>query len=508
MNNGTHAPLVTPSDAHDQNLLSNVRPSDWVNPAPASRYNLVVIGAGPAGLIAAAGAAGLGTKVALIEKHLLGGDCLNVGCVPSKALLRAARACADVRDAGQYGISVPPGSRADFPKIMERMRKLRSELSRHDAARRYQQLGVDVFIGRGQFIGPETVEVEGKELHFRKALIATGARAAVLPIPGLAESGVLTNESVFSLTQLPRRLAVIGAGAIGCELAQAFCRFGSHVTLFEAETTILPREDAEAAAILSRQLIRDGIQIVCGARIERIELTSGGKRIHLTNSGLAHAQEVDAVLVGIGRAPNVEGLNLEAAGVEHTKDGVAVNDYLKTANPRILAAGDVCSAHKFTHAADAMARIALQNALFGGRKRISALTIPSCIFTDPEIARVGMDERQAQHSGVALQTLVQRFDDVDRAVLDGETEGMVKLHVRAGTDRIVGATFVARHAGEMISEITTAMAGGMGLAKLAGVIHPYPTQAEAIKKVADSYNRTRLTPFVKSVLKRWFRLSG
>jgi pyruvate/2-oxoglutarate dehydrogenase complex dihydrolipoamide dehydrogenase (E3) component len=495
--------IVTPWDTHNQTLVANVRPAGWTNPVPASRYNLVVVGAGSAGLITAAGAAGLGAKVALVERHLMGGDCLNVGCVPSKALVRAARACAEVRDAGDFGVVVPPGVLVDFPRIMERMRELRARISPNDSALRYQKLGVDVFFGEGKFTGSETLEVNGQNLRFAKAVIASGTRAASLQIPGLADAGFLTNETIFSLTELPQRLAVIGAGPIGCELAQAFRRFGSTVTLFESESGILPREDQDAAEVVRRQFNRDGIETVCDVRIVRIEKTDGIKVIHFEQDGKAQTLEADEILVSGGRVPNVEGLHLDVADVNWTRQGVQVNDFLQTTNRRIYAAGDICLRHKFTHTADAAARIVIQNALFGGRKRMSSLTVPWCTYTDPEIAHVGIDEQEAARKGIAIRTYTQRFEEVDRAILDGERAGLVKVHVREGTDRVIGATIVARHAGEMISELTVAMTAKVGLAKLANIIHPYPTQAEAIKKIADAYNRSRLTPLLKRLLSAW-----
>ena len=499
---------IAPEDEHNRRLLANVHPPDWINPEPAPRYNLVVIGGGTAGLVTAAGAAGLGAKVALVERHLLGGDCLNVGCVPSKALLRAARAYADVRDASRYGVEVPSGTRVNFPAVMERMRRLRSELSPTDSAARFRSLGVDVFLGQGTFGGPDTVEVEGRRLRFRKAVIATGARAAALPIPGLAEVGSLTNETVFSLTDLPRRLAVIGAGPIGCELAQAFARFGAEVTLLEVAPQILIREDHDAAERVEKALRKDGIRTIVGCKIVRIEKCGDEKVLQLETGGTASELRVDEILVGVGRAPNLEGLNLEGAGVKYDKTkGVEVNDRLQTSNPRIYGAGDVCSAFKFTHMADALARIVIRNALFFGRAKASALTLPWCTYTDPEIAHVGLYEEEAQQKGIEVQTFVQEFDDVDRAVLDGETEGFVKVHVRRGSDKIVGATIVARHAGEMLAELTLAMSAGVGLGKIADTIHAYPTQVQAIRKVADAYNRTRLTPLVKSLFEQWLSWS-
>ena len=496
-------PDVRPHDEHNRLLVSNVHPPDWTNPTPAHRYNLVVIGAGTAGLVCAAGAAGLGARVALIERHLLGGDCLNVGCVPSKCVIRSSRVVGETQRAADLGMHVPDGTAADFPAVMERMRRLRARISHHDSVRRFQQLGVDVFLGDGRFSSRETITVNGQMLRFSKAVIATGARAASPPIPGLAEAGALTNETVFSLTALPRRLAVIGAGPIGCEMSQAFRRLGAEVWLLEAQRQLLGREDRDAAEILQGAFARDGIHVVLGCTILEVQTRGREKIIRFEGNGGCTDLAVDEILVGAGRAPNVEGLNLEAAGVAYSTTGVQVNDYLQTTNPRIYAAGDICLAHKFTHTADATARLVIQNALFLGRKKASALVIPWCTYTDPEIAHVGLSERDAAHEGIPIETFVRRFRDVDRAIADGEEDGFVKVHVRKGTDRIVGATLVARHAGEMLSEITLAMVGKIGLKTIATVIHPYPTQAEAIRQAADAYNRTRLTPWIRQLLTRW-----
>jgi len=495
---------VPSSDVHNQFLLSNVHPPDWANPEPAGRYNLVVVGAGTAGLISAAGAAGLGARVALVEREFLGGDCLNVGCVPSKALIRASRAAAEVRDAHDYGVEVPAGVRVNFPAVMERMRRLRASLSPNDSAARYRGLGVDVFFGEARFIGPETVEVGGRLLRFRRAVIATGARAARPNIPGLADAGFLTNETVFTLTELPPRLAVLGAGPVGCELAQAFARFGAQVSLLGNRPQIMPREDPDAARIVEKQMQRDGVNLVLGCNVVRVAKEGAEKVLHLECGGRPMELRADAILVGTGRAPNVQGLGLEAAGVAYdAKEGVHVNDRLQTTNRRIFAAGDICSRFKFTHAADAMARVVIQNALFFGRAKASALVISWCTYTDPEVAHVGLSEAEAKAQGIDVRTFTEPLAHVDRAVLDGDTDGFIKVHVRAGSDRIVGATVVARHAGEMISELTLAMVGGLGLGTLARTIHPYPTEAEAVKRVADAYNRTRLTPFVKWLFGKW-----
>ena len=493
---------VAPPDDFNRKLLDNVHPADWINPNPPPRYHLIVIGAGTAGLVTAAGAAGLGARVALIERDLFGGDCLNVGCVPSKALVRAARAAAEVRTAGRFGVRANDAA-VDFPAIMERMRRLRSGISGNDSAARFRSLGVDVYLGGGKFIGKDTVEVAGKTLHFRRAVVATGARAAQPDISGIAEVGYLTNETVFNLTELPRRLAVVGAGPIGCELAQAFARFGSEVFLLGKQPAVLPREDATASDLVKQALERDGVKLFLGVNILRAERNGADKVLHLADGREVRA---DAILVGVGRTPNVAGLGLEAAGVEYDpKKGVHVDDRLCTSNPRIFSAGDVCSRYQFTHAADAMARIVIQNALFYGSAKVSRLTIPWCTYTEPEVAHVGLYEHEAKEKGVKVDIFTQEMRHVDRAILDDDTEGFVKVLVRKGTDRIVGASIVARHAGEMISELTAVMVAKGGLRSLGQTIHPYPTQAEALRKVADAYNRTRLTPFVAGLFKKWFR---
>ncbi|MFZ0927828.1 MAG: mercuric reductase [Syntrophobacteraceae bacterium] len=503
-------PQVLPMDQYNSALVANLHPPEWRNPEPSGRYDLVVIGAGTAGLVTAAGAAGLGARVALVEKHLLGGDCLNVGCVPSKCIIRSSRAAGDIRAAAGFGVHPADTVEVNFPAVMERMRRLRSAISHHDSVQRFQGLGVDVFLGEAQFTGPDTVVVGDKALHFIKAAIATGARAVELPIEGLRDAGYLTNETVFSLTERPGRLAVIGGGPLGSELAQAFQRLGSQVFIFQGPDHLLNREDADAAEILQRAFLREGIELILKTRPTKITATQQGKLITHERDGRLESLIVDEILLGVGRAPNVEGLDLEAAGVEYDmKDGVKVDDHLQTTNPRIYAAGDICLQYKFTHMADATARIVIQNALFMGRKKLSALHIPWCTYTDPEIAHVGMYERDARDKGIPFDTFMRPMKDVDRAVTDGEEEGFVKVHVKRGTDKILGATIVARHAGDMISEISLAMVGGIGLKTIANVIHPYPTQAEAIRQVADEYNRTRLTPLAKAILrlllaeKRW-----
>ncbi len=497
---------VPPMDEHNQRLVARVHPPDWLNPQPRDRYDLVVIGAGTAGLVVAAGAAGLGLslKVALIEKHLMGGDCLNVGCVPSKCIIRSARVVGEIREAGAFGIIPPQQIDVDFPAVMERMRKLRAGISEHDSVQRFQKLGIDVFLGSGRFLRNKAIEVDGKILRYKKAVIATGARAVCPPIAGIEEAGFLTNETVFSLTESPQRLAVIGGGPIGCELAQAFIRLGCKVILFHKHSHLLDREDSEATEIIENAFIREGIHLVLNSQIERVKRTTEGKTIDFTSNATKQSIVVDEIFVGVGRTPNVEGLNLEAVGVEYDRQGVKVNDYLQTTNPKIYAAGDVCMNWKFTHAADAAARIVIKNTLFSpfglGRSKLSSLVMPWVTYTDPEIAHVGMYEQDAQSQGIEVDTIKIAMSGVDRAIADGEESGFVKIHHRKGSDEILGATIVARHAGEMISEVTTAIVHKIGLNGLSSVIHPYPTQAEGIKKAADAYRRKLLTPTSKKIL--------
>lgn len=505
--------LILPHDQYNQELVANVHPDDWINPEPTGRYNIVVIGAGTAGLITAVVAASLGAKVALIEKHLMGGDCLTVGCVPSKGMIRAARAWADLRKAAEFGLRIPAGVKYDFGAVMARMRKLRARISRNDSAQRYANLGVDVYIGSGRFLGAETIQVESaggsRILSFARAAICTGARATIPQIPGLHEVEYLTNETVFSLTELPQRLGVIGAGPIGCELAQSFARFGSHVHLIETAHGIMPKEDRDAATIVEQQMARDGVKLLCCSKDLRIQKTDQVKRVMVDSHGQRYDLAFDEILVGVGRTPNVERGGLEAAGVEYDKNGIVVNSRLQTSNPNIYAAGDVCSRYKFTHAADAMAQIVIQNALFPhplnvGYAHVDALVMPWCTFTEPEIAHVGMYEQEAKEKGLEVETYTYKLNEVDRAVLDGEEDGFARVHIQRGTDKILGATIVADHAGDMISEFSVAMKAGAGAKTIAGTIHPYPTQAEVNKKVVNLWRKAHFTEGTKKVLIKLF----
>lgn len=503
------ADLAHPLDRHDRRLVENVRPPDWVNPTPRGRYDLVVVGAGTAGLVSAAVAGSLGARVALVERQRLGGDCLNVGCVPSKALIRAGRMVQEARRARAIGLAVPEEALPDFGLAMERMRAVRARISEDDSAERYsREFGVDVFLGSARFTGRDRVAVEGSELRFRRAIVATGARAAAPPIEGLADAGYLDNESVFALRERPPRLAVIGGGPIGCELAQTFQRLGSQATLLEAGPRVLPREDRDVSELLQGVFAREGLRLLTGARVTRVERKGGEKVLHVEREGApAEALAVDAILVGTGRAPNVEGLGLEEAGVRfEARRGVLVDDRLRSSNRRVFAAGDVCMDWKFTHAADAAAKIAVQNALFFRRLELSKRVMPWCTYTDPEVAHVGLHAREARERGLAVDTLEVPIARANRAVTDGEEEGLVRIHLEEGKDRILGATLVASHAGEMLTALTLAMERGVGLSAFLDVIHPYPTQAEAVKAVAAQHARRRLTPRAKRLFGAWMRL--
>ncbi len=501
--NATPLILNTPVDDCERERLANLHPTDWRNPAPSARYQLVVIGGGTAGVSAALHAARLGARVALIERNLLGGTCLNTGCVPSRALIRTSRLYAEMRDAPRYGACTPTDIQTNFAATMARVRAIRCELSGNGSLRTLREAGVDVYFGRPQFTAPDTVALEGASLRFARAIIATGARPHVPDIPGLKRAGFLTNESVFDLTTLPKRLLVIGGGPIGCELAQAFCRLGAHTVIVQTLPLFLEHEERDAAQMLSDAMARDGVQVRLNTRVAGIRVEHGEKLVDLVSDDYHNTIAVDAILAGVGRIANVEGLQLEAAGVAFTTSGVTVDDRLQTSNPRIYAAGDVCLRHKYGHTAYASAQMAVSNALFGARERMSRRVIPWCTFTDPEIAHVGLYVREANQHHIPVKTYTILMHQVDRAVADSETAGFVKIHVREGTDHILGATIVARHAGDMINEITLAMGAGIGLRQIARVIHCYDTQAEAIQMAAAACERTRLTARVHARLQRW-----
>ncbi len=498
-------PLILPDDVHNRALLAHVHPPDWQNPVAAERYQLVVIGAGTAGLVSAAIAAGLGARVALIERHLMGGDCLNVGCVPSKAVLRAARSWHQARTSkDEFGGPAAEGE-GNFAAVMERLRRLRAGIAPIDGAPRFASLGIDVFLGEAMFTSPEAITVGGQALRFRRAIIATGARASLPPIPGLAEANPLTNETVFELTTCPQRLTVIGAGPIGVEMAQSFARFGSEVTVLNADARSMPRDDADAAAVIEAQLRNDGVTFHHGVKITRVERVGdettlyfavGGEEVHVT---------ADAVLVAAGRRPNVDGLGLEQAGIAFNKKGVEVSDKFRTSNKRVFAIGDVSSQLQFTHAADAQARLAVPNALFfgiGGGKS-SSLVIPWATYTSPEVAHVG--KAVADLSASETDVITMPMHDNDRSILEGDTEGFFRVHLEKGSDRILAATLVCEGAGDMIGEVASVIRRGEGLRALGKTIHPYPTRPAVFGRAADHFNRGRLTPLARRVFDAFFR---
>jgi pyruvate/2-oxoglutarate dehydrogenase complex dihydrolipoamide dehydrogenase (E3) component len=492
------------ADTADDRLLAHVHPPQWVNPHPRGRYHLLVIGGGTAGLVSAMGAAGLGARVALVERGRLGGDCLNTGCVPSKAMLRSARAAADARRGRDLGVAVDRVD-PDFAAVMRRMRERRADLAPHDSADRLRAAGVDVYFGSARFTGPESVRVDGHTLTFRRAVIATGGRPAVPPIPGLPGVPFLTSETLFDLDARPARLAIVGAGAIGCEMAQAFTRLGTAVTLIDQAPRILAQDDADAAAVVERRLTAEGVVVRLDTKVAQASQSESGITLRLDHAAAGSGDvTADALLIAVGRAANVDDLDLASAGVAFDSRRVAVDDRLRTSNRRIFAAGDVCSPLKFTHAADAMARVVIQNALFFGRARTSALVIPWCTYTDPEVAHVGLTAEAARGRGRQVDTITVPMADVDRAVVDGERDGFVRIHHERG--RLLGCTVVSSRAGEIIALPAYALMRRASVGDLGAIIQPYPTLTAAFRAAGDSYRRTKLTPRVRAILQKYFQI--
>lgn len=470
--------------------IERLHPSDWRNPQPAACYGLVVIGAGPAGEHAAILAAEAGARVALVERDLLGGDCLSRGCVPSKALVRSARLLGELADARRLGLSTSVSMPPSFASAMLRAQALRARLAGTQPARRLQALGIDVYFGEACFSGEDSLAVGSATLHFEHALVATGAEPDIPDVPGLVEVGYHSSESIFEIDALPSRLLVLGGGPLGCELAQAFGRFGSRTVIVQDMPLFLPLEERDAAQLLSTAFARDGIEVRLNTVVTHLSKVAGGICAQLRCDDYESQIEVDAILVGTGRVPRLEGLGLEAAGVERGAGGaIRVDDRLCSGNRRIFAAGDACLSGRYTQAAVASAGVAVANALLGADLRMSTLTIPWCTYTQPEIAHVGLYVREAMEREIAVTTYTVLMHQVTRALLDGEETGFVKLHVEDGTTRLLGATIVSAHAGELIGQIALAMDAGIGIDQLAQVVYPYPTQASAIGMAAQAWQR-------------------
>jgi pyruvate/2-oxoglutarate dehydrogenase complex dihydrolipoamide dehydrogenase (E3) component len=454
-------------------------------------WDLVVIGGGPAGIAAASEAADLGASVLLIERHALGGTSLHTGSVPSRALARSASKVASARDADVFGARTRGSVRVDFEQVLARSRWIERRIGEGLPVFRAAVGKVEIVRGRAHFETSSSVRVGRRVVGFGRAIVATGVRPRRLPIRGLARVGYLTSDDVFDVRALPRRLAVVGGGPLGCELAQVFCRLGSRVTLIQDDAKFLPREERDASEILSRALARDGVEIRLGTRVVGARRSRGGKVLETLRDGASADIEADEILLSVGRVPNVGDLGLGAARIRHDdRVGIAVDDHLRTSARRVYAAGDVCSAHRFTHVAEAMGRMAAANAL-GASGRASDILPPRCTFTDPEIAHVGMRAVDAFDAGLPIESYAVMMHDVDRAITDGLEDGFVKIHVAAGTDRIVGATIVASRASEMIAELVLAMQNDLGMRAVAAAVHTYPAQANAIASAARAFVETR-----------------
>ncbi|MFZ3285643.1 MAG: FAD-dependent oxidoreductase [Telluria sp.] len=478
----------------------------WPKPARFD-YNLVVIGAGAAGLVTAYIAAAVKAKVALAEGHKMGGDCLNYGCVPSKALIRTAGFVKQARQAQSLGIGkLEPAF--DFPDVMARVHRVIDSIAPHDSVERYAGLGVDVILGKAKIVSPWEVEIDGKRIATRAIVIASGAQAIVPPIPGLREAGFYTSDTLWKIQQLPKRLIVLGGGPIGCELAQAFARLGSQVTQVEMGPRVMAREDADVAAMVSASMAADGVQILTGHRALRVEQDEHSKRLIVNHEGAERALEFDAVLCAVGRVARTAGFGIEELGIPVTPQKTIETDaYLQTLYPNIYACGDVAGPYQFTHTAAHQAWYAAVNALFGGFKRFKAdySVIPWCTFTAPEAARVGLSESEATDQDIQFEVTRYDIGDLDRAITDEAAQGFVKVLTRPGTDKILGVAIVGAHAGDMIAEYVLAMKHGLGLNKILGTIHIYPTMSEANKYAAGQWKRAHAPQRLLALAARFHR---
>ena len=464
----------------------------WKKPARFDR-NLVVIGAGSAGLVSAYIATAVKAKVTLIERHRMGGDCLNTGCVPSKALIRSARLLSHMRRSREFGIR-SASAEFDFAEVMERVRQVIREIEPHDSIERYTGLGVEVVQGSARVTSPWSVDIEtpdGKRtLTTRSIIIATGARPFVPPIPGIDAIDYLTSDNVWDLREMPRRLVVLGGGPIGCELTQTFARLGANVTQVEMMPRLMLREDPEVSRLVAQRFQAEGVTVLTDHTAKQFVVENGEKILIAEHQGKDVRVPFDAVLIAVGRAANLKGFGLEEMGIP-TGKVVETNAFLQTLHPNIYAAGDVAGPYQFTHTAAHQAWYAAVNALFAPFKKFRAdySVIPWATFTEPEIARVGLNELEAKEKGIACEVTTYGIDDLDRAIADGEAHGFVKVLTVPGKDRILGVTIVGEHAGDLIAEYVLAMKHGIGLNKILGTIHIYPTMAEANKYVAGNWKR-------------------
>jgi pyruvate/2-oxoglutarate dehydrogenase complex dihydrolipoamide dehydrogenase (E3) component len=426
--------------------------------------------------------------VALVERHRLGGNSLNSGSIPSKAIIRAARVLSSLRDEEQYGAAPFERPLTDFQAVMARTWGIRARIAEYQSVERLQAQGVDVFFADARFVQPDLVAAGEAALSFKKALVATGARPRLSDIPGLDQVGYLTSDSMFDLAELPKRLGVIGGGALGCELAQAFCRLGSRVTIVQNDPKFLPDEERDAAELLSMSMSRDGVDTRLNTTVVGARGQDGAKRLDTVNDDVKSPIVVDEVLLSIGRVPNVESLGLAAGGIAFDAgQGITVDDFLCTTNANVYAAGDVCNRRQFANVAASSARLAVQNA-FGARlERQSQLTIPWCTYCDPEIAHIGMHAREAREQSIPVQGFTVMMQDVDRAITDGQDDGFVKIYIRQGTDEILGATIVGTRASELINEMSVIMSAGIGMRRLATILHTYPAQSDAIRLAALAF---------------------
>jgi pyruvate/2-oxoglutarate dehydrogenase complex dihydrolipoamide dehydrogenase (E3) component len=471
-------------------------------------YNVVVIGAGTAGLVTAAGTAGLGGRVALIERNLMGGDCLNFGCVPSKALISSARLVERIREAKKWGLDGHQ-PRFVFERVFGRMRERRARIAPNDSQERFESLGVDVFCGEAHFISPHELEVNGQKLRAKNFVIATGSRAVIPKIEGIENVPYFTNETIFDeLKEKPESMIVLGGGPIGCELGQALNRLGVKITIIEYGPQLLGPEDIDVGQFMQKRFEDEGITVQHCTEATRVWMNDGAITLegNYKPPGATRGSPVqfsgDALLLAAGRCPMMKAVNLEAASVKYTPSGVEVNDYLQTSQPHIYAAGDIANRLKFTHTADHTARVVVRNILVPFqflRQKVDWSVVPWCTYTDPEVAHVGLGEKEANEKNTDYDLFIVPLVEVDRAVVESEDAGFAKILTAKGSDKILGATIVAPHAGDLLHEFVLAMNAKIGLGRIASMIHAYPTFAELARKAGDKYNKTRLTPRAKKI---------